>query len=212
MTTIKTYSQLLSVRLRKPDADPSQLQYLADRLESQVRRLEILVADLLDASRIQQGRLEIKPESLDLVELSREVLSRFEDSPLRQPEHRLILDAPEPVTGNWDAARLDQVLTNLISNAVKYSPHGGEILLRLRYDDEFAEISVSDRGIGISREEQARLFQPFIRAVGSGDVASGQGLGLFITARIVNAHAGTIAIDSQPGQGTTFTIRLPRSR
>jgi signal transduction histidine kinase len=212
LTTVKSYSQILSTRIRKPDSDPARLHYLTDRLEEQVRRLEILIADLLDASRIQQGRLDIVPEPFDLAELGQEVLTRFEDAPERSPEHTLILDAPERVVGDWDRARLDQVLTNIVSNALKYSPQGGEVRLRLRRYDQHVELAVSDQGIGISPEERARLFQPFIRTARSGEVASGQGLGLFITAQIVKAHAGTIQIDSQEGQGATFSIRLPLSR
>lgn len=209
LTTVKSYAQMLSARLRKPNSDPKRVQHLTNRLEDQILRLETLVIDLLDASRIQQGRLEISPESVDLVPLTREVMSRFEDAPERLPEHSLVLDAPEPVVGNWDPARLDQVLTNLVSNALKYSPQGGEIRVRLRQHAHDAEIAVSDQGIGIPREEQTHLFEPFTRATRSGEVASGQGLGLFITAQIVQAHEGTIEIESQPGSGSTFSIHLP---
>jgi signal transduction histidine kinase len=210
LTTVKSYAQMLAARLRKPAIDPDRLQYLTSRLEDQILRLETLVIDLLDASRIQQGRLEICLESVDLVPLTREVMSRFEDTPERLPEHSLVLDAPESVVGNWDPARLDQVLTNLVSNALKYSPQGGEIRIMLRQHAHDAEIAVSDQGIGITPEEQAHLFEPFTRTARSGEVASGQGLGLFITAQIVQAHQGTIDIESQPQHGSTFIIHLPR--
>ncbi len=210
LTTVKSYAQMLAARLRKPAIDPDRLQYLTSRLEDQILRLETLVIDLLDASRIQQGRLEICLEPVDLVPLTREVISRFEDAPERLPEHRLVLDAPETVAGNWDPARLDQVLTNLVSNALKYSPQGGEIRITLRQHAHDTEIAVSDQGIGIPPEEQGHLFEPFTRTARSGEVASGQGLGLFITARIVQAHQGTIDIESQPQRGSTFTIHLPR--
>ncbi len=210
LTTVKSYAQMLAARLRKPAIDPDRLQYLSGRLEEQILRLETLVIDLLDASRIQHGRLEICPVPVDLVPLIREVMSRFEDAPERLPGHSLVLDAPESVVGIWDPARLDQVLTNLVSNALKYSPKGGEIRITLRRHAHDAEIAISDQGIGIPPEEQAHLFEPFTRAARSSDVASGQGLGLFITARIVQAHEGTIGIESQPQGGTTFTIHLPR--
>ncbi len=210
LTTVKSYAQMIATRVRKPAIDSDRLQYLTGRLEDQILRLETLVIDLLDASRIQQGRLEICLEPVDLVPLTREVMSRFEDAPERLPEHRMVLDAPEAVVGKWDPARLDQVLTNLVSNALKYSPQGGEIRITLRQHTNDAEIAVSDQGIGIPPEEQAHLFEPFTRTARSGEVASGQGLGLFITAQIVQAHQGTIDIESQPQRGSTFTIHLPR--
>jgi signal transduction histidine kinase len=113
------------------------------------------------------------------------------------------------VVGDWDSARLDQVLTNLISNVLKYSPEGGDIRVGIQPAGEIVEVAVSDHGIGIPLEEQERLFQPFARAAGSDHWAGGQGLGLYISAQIVRAHGGTITIQSQPGAGSTFLIRLP---
>ena len=174
-------------------------------------RLEELVADLLDASRIQQGRLELRPEPMDLAALARRVLERFEQAPERGEHHALELDVPEPVVGTWDPARLDQVITNLVSNALKYAPDGGVVRLRVRRGERDAELSVSDQGIGIAPEELAQLFQPFARGALARDSTGGTGLGLYISAQIVERHGGTIAVESEPGQGSTFTVRLPQA-
>ena len=134
-----------------------------DPLHTQVRRLEMLVSDLLDVSRLQQGRLELRPERVELGELARQVVARFEHAPHRTPRHALVVDAPAPVTGEWDAARLDQVLTNLVGNALKFSPTGGEVRVVVRQEGGEALLVVSDEGLGIGPDERATLFQPFQR-------------------------------------------------
>ena len=113
--------------------------------------------------------------------------------------------------GVWDPARLDQVLTNLVSNALKYSPDGGEVRVRLRADRRAgrAELAVSDAGVGMTAAERAELFRPFARGAAGGRGIGGVGLGLYIAARIVDGHGGTIAVESEPGRGSTFTVRLP---
>jgi PAS domain S-box-containing protein len=209
LTTIKAYTQLLARRLHPPDIDTARLTDLTGQLQDQVNRLETLVADLLDASRSQQGRLEIHPEEIDLVGLARQVLDRFEHAPERTVKHRLGLDAPDDVEGVWDRDRLDQVLTNLISNALKYSPEGGDVIVRIRRIDQSVELAVSDQGVGIPVDEQSRLFQPFMRGGSVHSRVSGTGLGLYITSQIVERHGGTIGVKSAPGVGTTFTVRLP---
>lgn len=101
------------------------------------------------------------------------------------------------------------MLVNLISNALKYSPDGGDVRVRLRRDGDVVELTVSDEGIGIAPADQKRLFQPFSRTEAARQRASGTGLGLYITQRIVREHGGTIDLFSEPGKGTTVTVRLP---
>jgi signal transduction histidine kinase len=208
LTILKASAQILSRQVLQPDLNRICITDCANRLQVQVDRLETLVADLLDASRLQQGHLELRPEPYDLREISAEILERFQDVPERTERHRLVLDAPEPVIGLIDPARLDQVLTNLLSNALKYSPAGGEVHLAIHRCSDQVLIAVSDQGIGITPEEQTRLFQPFSR----GDAVrgiNGTGLGLYISRQIVERHGGTIAVESQPGIGSTFTVQLP---
>jgi signal transduction histidine kinase/HAMP domain-containing protein len=211
LTTVKGYVQLLARRLRRdaPSSEPSV--QLVDQLELQVGRLEALISDLLDVSHLHQGRLNLRPEPVDLHALASEVLARFSQAPELTDRHQLALAAPQPVRGVWDASRLDQVLTNLISNALKYSPEGGEVRVSITATDAWAEIAVSDQGIGIPPAEQAKLFQPFARGETARQRFAGTGLGLYISAQIVERHGGTLTVQSEPGVGSIFTVRLPRA-
>ncbi len=203
LTTIKAYAQLLD---RKGHA-PKQ----TSRLLAQVERMERLITDLLNASRIRQGRLELQPEPMDLRELAKEVLDRCADTAERTEQHCVVLDANEPVAGIWDRFRLDQVLTNLLSNAIKYSPQGGDVRLAVSQQGDQAIITVSDQGMGMDQDEQANLFEPFQRSARARAVSGGMGLGLHIASEIVKQHSGTITVDSAPGKGTIFTVSLPRT-
>lgn len=208
LTTIKAFGQLLERELRRIDALPDRVGGLTSSLQGQIDRLEALVEDLLDASRLGQ-QLELRREPLDLVALSRQVLERFEPDPSRTIEHAIVLDAPAPVIGAWDASRLDQAITNLVSNALKYSPAGGEVRLTVRRVDDQAELEVCDQGIGIPPDEQARLFQPFARGTAAMRGIPGTGLGLYVTAQIVDRHEGSIRVRSASGEGSCFTVTLP---
>lgn len=209
LTTLKVTLQLLDRQFRQPDPDRNRIETHLGRLWEQFDRLEILVEELLDASRIQQGRLDLRPESVDLVSLVEQVVDRFEYAPERKPEHQIVLEAQVAIVGSWDPSRLDQVVTNLVSNALKYSPEGSEVRVALQQSDSHAMLAVIDQGIGISPDDRQRLFQPFARSdVVRGNV-SGTGLGLYIAARIVEQHGGTIRVQSEPGNGSTFTVHLP---
>lgn len=209
ITTVKGNAELLARQLANPSPDRAGLDRAMARLRQQVARLELLVNDLLDVSRIHQGRLELRPEPADLVAIAQQVVERFAAMPEQSPRHTLRLDAPASLPGVWDSDRLDQVLTNLVSNALKYSPGGGEVRLALRRDGDHAEIAVSDQGIGIAPDERAALFAPFTRGTAASRIAEGTGLGLTIAAMIVERHGGAIAVESVPGAGTTVTVRLP---
>ncbi len=202
LTTIKAYAQLLD---RKGYA-PSQ----TGRLVAEIGRLERLIAELLDTSRIQQGRLELQRERMDLANLAREVLNRFADVAERTDKHRLVVDATVPVEGVWDPARLDQVLTNLVSNALKYSPQGGEVRVQVRQQEGYAVVTVSDEGIGMAPEERDRLFTPFQRGERARAISGGIGLGLHIASEIIKQHSGTMTVESAPGKGSAFSVQLPR--
>lgn len=209
LTTIKGYSQLVLRFLRQPALDREHLSTLALSLDEQVARFETLVNDLLDVSRIQQGRLELRRRDVDLSQLAVEVVARFEQAAERTPDHWFVLDVEE-VRGYWDPDRLDQVLTNLLSNALKYSPGGGEVRVTIQaLPDEGASLSVQDQGIGIPASEQRNLFKPFERGSQARRKINGTGLGLYITHQIVEQHHGVIDVVSSLGVGSTFTVRLP---
>jgi PAS domain S-box-containing protein len=210
LTTLKGSTQLLARQLRQPVLDRDRLQGYTQRFQQQLERMETLVADLLDASRVQQGRLELRREHCDLRALADEVLARFEHAAERTERHQLVLEAPEPVLVVVDPSRIDQVLVNLVSNALKYSAQGGEVRLGIAQQNGRVVITVRDQGVGISAADQEQLFHPFVRSEAVRGSVSGTGLGLYITRQIVEQHGGTISIDSEPGYGTTVTIQLPQ--
>ena len=186
---------------------PDPLVHKTEVIRRNVERLSRLITNLLDISRIGEGRLALELEPVDLSDLVCEVAGRFEDE-LSRAGSTLQLDVPGPVVGRWDRLRLDQVVTNLVANAVKYGP-GKPIEVRVRTDGDRVDLAVRDHGIGIPREAQQRIFERFERAV-SDRHFGGFGLGLWISRRIVESLGGTIGVESEPGQGATFTVELWR--
>jgi PAS domain S-box-containing protein len=208
LTSIKGFADLIGRQIQMHEWDRERIIRFHNRLQVQLSRLEFLITDLLDVSRIRQGRLVLRPAYTDLGELAENVASRFLDSPGDTTQHRIEFEVPYPVHGYWDSDRLDQVVTNLLSNAIKYSPDGGQVLISVYQEDERAVLSIRDEGVGIEPEVQGRLFQPFTRGEPLSDVP-GTGLGLHISASIVEQHRGEILVDSVPGEGSRFTIYLP---
>jgi PAS domain S-box-containing protein len=175
-------------------------------VERQMRRLSKLIDALLDVSRIQTGRLELEPEPMDLLAVTREVLSRFGDE-IQRSGSTLSLDAPAPVLGTWDRSRLDQVVTNVLSNALKYG-RGNPIDISVEARGARARLVVRDRGLGIPEEHMPQMFEKFGRAA-SAQAYDGLGLGLFIVHQIVEMHGGSVSVQSELGVGSTFTVELP---
>lgn len=198
LTGIRGFAQLMR---RRGAYDERAL----DRIVGQTQHLERLVADLLDASRLETGHLELRRRPAELVAVVRACVEQAR----AQPDPPAIrLEAPDvPVRGDWDPDRLSQVFTNLLGNAVKYGA-GGEIVVRVAAGDAEVRVSVADRGPGIPPEALPRLFDRFYRAEGAGR-REGLGLGLYITRGIVEAHGGRITADSRLGEGSTFAVELP---
>ena len=191
---------------RRP-MSPEHWHELFDRVDRQVLRLQRMVGDLLDASRIEAGQLELRASEQDLRALVSEAVELHHPLP---KEHRIELGVPEaPVWVRVDETRIAQVLNNLISNAIKYSPGGGTIRVRLESDGEVARLAVADEGIGIAPDELERVFEPFQRSQRVGEEIPGVGLGLSVVRRIVLAHEGSIRVRSAPGVGSTFIVSLP---
>jgi signal transduction histidine kinase len=190
-------------------AEPALLVARLDKTVRHVQRMEGLVAQLLDVSQLARGRLELVCEPVEVRALIGEVLERFAEQ-ARRAECELALAAGEPVVGNWDRSRLDQVLTNVIGNALKYGA-GKPIAIRVERAGERCRIEVRDHGIGIERDAQQRIFGRFERAMSVRNYG-GLGLGLWISRQIVDALGGHITCDSAPGMGTTFAIELPLGR
>lgn len=183
-----------------------RLQRLAKISEREIQRFGRLINDLLDVSRISSGKLDLVPESVDLLELVNEAVYRFE-SETRNSGSVVTVTGVSGVIGHWDRARLDQVLTNLLSNAIKYG-QGRPIDIEVSSRDRRGILVVRDHGLGVSEEDQERIFQRFERAVSSRELG-GLGLGLFITQQIVKNHGGVITLESSPGKGASFRVELP---
>jgi signal transduction histidine kinase len=183
-----------------------RLRQLVARIGRQIGRLDRMAHDLLDASRIESGHLELKIEDCDLGELARITLDLFEPA---TATHALSVHAPDaPVRVRCDPMRIEQVLANLVNNAIKYSPPGGPVRVTVAWRADACAISVTDEGPGMSATDLAHVFDPFRRGAGV-DAVPGAGLGLFVARRIVEAHGGEITAETAPGAGSTFTVRLP---
>ena len=205
MTTLRLQTESLMAGMKSGTMTSERALPKLTLARRQLDRLDALVADLVDVTRISSGRLELHREPFDLGELCEEVAQRFSDE-LAKASCPLTLALEHGLVGHWDRFRLDQVLTNLLTNAMKYGA-GKPVTLALRRDGREVELSVRDEGVGIPPAEQARIFERFERA-SSGKQHSGLGLGLWIAQKIVTASGGTLGVTSEPGQGSRFTMRL----
>jgi signal transduction histidine kinase len=202
--TLRLTVHLLRRDVRK--GDRSEIEARLRVLDRQAQRLVRLSDALLDVSRITAGRVELAREQGDLAALVRDVASAFEEE-AAEVDAPLTVEAAEPVRCTFDAGRVEQVVSNLLSNALKYG-RGQPIRIAVRALGDRARIEVEDHGLGIPVEDQERIFGRFERAV-SGRHYAGLGLGLWIARRLVDAHGGSIQVKSAPGLGSTFTVDLP---
>lgn len=210
LTSIKATMQLQEAAIRRgAPLSPEQLRRILDTGIRSANRLSLLLDDLLDYSRVESGRLAIEPKFCDWGESVREAVSGHQST--IEAEGRLTLKAnlAENVRGYWDVGRLRQVTDNLLGNAIKYSPNSGTIEVSLYEENDQAVFSVRDQGIGIALEDQSRIFRPFERAVETKNYG-GFGIGLYVSARIVEQHKGRIEVISKKGEGSTFIVRLPK--
>lgn len=207
-------SLLLQVQLRQrwlakedyAQFAPERIRKMMDGDQRQVKRLASLIDDMLDISRISREKLHLNEEVCDLSRITREVLERFKVN-FEAAGCRVDQDLAPDLEGRWDAARIEQVIENLLTNAMKYG-EGKGIIIRTWRDTTGLHLSVRDHGMGIAKEDQARIFMPFERAV-TGQSISGLGIGLYIASEIVKLHKGKLSVDSQLGEGSTFTLSLP---
>jgi signal transduction histidine kinase len=197
---------LLETTERGRPPPPEELRLRLSSAERSVRRFKALVENLLDVSRASSGLLHLELEPVDLSVVVREVV-RDLDAVARQAGCAVRLDLPDSLAGFWDRTRLESVATNLLTNALKFGA-GAPVDVEASEADGVATLRIRDRGIGIAPEDQARIFDRFERAA-SFRHYGGMGLGLWLSRAIVEGMGGRIEVDSEPGRGSTFTVRLP---
>jgi two-component system cell cycle sensor histidine kinase PleC len=204
---IKGFTSLLANEFAGP-LTPQQRDYL-DNIGQSSERMLLLVNDLLDVAALQAGKLPLEPEPCVYGPLVDEAV---QNATALAEARRLTLstDTAAPVTLTIDPRRIGQVLANLIANAIKFTPEGGAVTVRVSRDGETVRTEVTDTGIGIPEGEQHRLFLPFSQLdMSATRKAGGTGLGLSISKALVEAHGGHIGVESRPGQGSTFWFTLP---
>ncbi|BAQ74516.1 MULTISPECIES: hybrid sensor histidine kinase/response regulator [Pseudomonas] len=202
-------TQLRKMHLARENAAAfslDKMHAMVDRDERQIKSLIRLIEDMLDISRIRTGKLSIRPSRFDLAQLVRGLVENFAPQ-VEAAQSSLTLQAEQPLEGQWDEFRIEQVISNLLTNALRYGAKS-PIEVRVYAEDGEARVEVRDHGIGISEDNQKRIFQQFER-VSASHVAAGLGLGLFISEQIVTAHGGTITVESRLGQGARFRVSLP---
>ncbi|MNV13777.1 Sensor protein TorS [compost metagenome] len=202
-------TQLRKMHLARDNAAAftlDKMHAMVDRDERQIKSLIRLIEDMLDVSRIRTGKLSIRPTRFDLSTLVRDLLHNFSRQ-IDAAETSVSLDAEQPVIGNWDEFRIEQVISNLLTNALRYGAKS-PVSVKVYSEGGQALVDVRDQGIGISEENQTRIFQQFER-VSARQAVAGLGLGLFISEQIVTAHGGTITVQSRIGEGALFRVCLP---
>jgi signal transduction histidine kinase len=217
LTPLKALAQLLRLRLRRHREDGRELDLESldsnlRTIERQVDRMSGLVNDLLEVSRAGQGRFELQQQEFDLVPVVREVVQRYREISAEEGRITFAVTAPGtlPITG--DAMRIEQALTNLVGNAVKYSPSGGEIRIAVDARGDEVAFLVVDNGIGIPAEDLPTLARPFARGSRRARTFSGMGIGLYLARLVAEGHGGSLALASAgEDKGTTVTMTLPRS-
>jgi signal transduction histidine kinase len=186
-----------------------ELKKVLPLLIGRADEMNALVEQMIEAARLEEGRLELKPEQADLREIAARALELVR--PLADGDHPLVIDAPsDAVPVVVDAERIATIVSNLLTNAIKYSPGGGEVRCSVMREDGVAKVSVSDRGVGIAPKDLPRLFTRFGRIANKAtNHVPGTGLGLYLSRELARMHGGDLTVTSKPGEGSTFTLAVP---
>jgi signal transduction histidine kinase len=206
LNAIIGFSQVLKERMYG-ELNPRQADYVDDVLSSGQHLLN-LINDILDLAKVEAGRMELQPSTFALPDLLENAMSMVRERATRQGISVTIATDPSVGLVEADERKVKQILFNLLSNAVKFTPGGGQVTLAASAADGQVEISVRDTGVGISGEDQEKIFEEFYQ-VGASRTQEGTGLGLALTRRLVELHHGRLSVESEPGVGSTFTVTLP---
>lgn len=213
LTTIRGNAELILRRVKRADLaiDRVALEERMARLLTGIDRMSALAARLLDVTRMQTGAFEITTTWCDLVPIVAAVVERARGAVSRGTPLTIAFEAPAtPIQGRFDPLRIEQVVTNLLDNAVKYQPNGGIVRVQIASREKEVLLAVADEGIGIAAEDLPKLFASFVRVESTASQQiGGVGVGLYITDQIVRRHGGKVDVQSSVGKGTTFTVRLP---
>ena len=207
ITSLSGFSQLVLNRLRRDGKiEPARLERALSEVDRQAHRLTELVEQLLDVSRLQSGRTVLRSRPVDLRSVVAEAITPYAQI---HPSRTFKIEAPDPVLIHADPLRLEQVIVNLIANAVKFSPPDRPVEVMVGWDsDSIALVAVRDHGIGIPIEQREQIFERFYQARRQ-DFQYGIGLGLFICKQIVDLHGGAISVEAPDDGGTRFVVHLP---
>jgi PAS domain S-box-containing protein len=206
VTSIKGYVQLLRHNFDKEGNQEAAA--MLGKVDTQINKLTNLIGDLLDVKKIENGQLQYHYELFDFNELVMEIIE--ETQRVIHNRIKFSLGKSEMIEG--DRNKMGQVITNFIENAAKYSPAKTDILVKTNRDDKFICLSVEDKGIGIPYDQQAKVFERFFRVNGEKEnTYSGLGLGLYISSEIIKRHNGSLHLNSEPGEGSTFYFQIPYS-
>lgn len=210
LTSLLGYAQIMERRVARSNVVGEREQLTLTVITTQARRINRQIESLLDLSRLQRGDFTVEAQPVDLCDVVRRAVEQIEPSLDR---HTIALEcACEAITILGDDLRLDQVLHNLLHNAIKYSPDGGLVRVCLAADTDFATLTVTDQGIGIPEAERPHLFERFYRAANIDPrQISGMGIGLYVVHEIVTRHGGRIEVAGDEGAGSSFTVWLPRA-
>jgi signal transduction histidine kinase len=206
VTSLKGFTNILQRRLGKQGGDEQTLHYLSV-MNAQLDKLSRLISELLDVSRIQTGKLAFQEEPFDLALLMHETVENLQAG---TETHQILVESTGSVPVYGDKDRLGQVLINLLTNAIKYSPDADKVIVCVSNDQQAATVSVQDFGIGIAESHQQHIFERFYQVIDPTEKTyRGLGIGLYISSEIVKRHHGQLWVESKKGQGATFYMRLP---
>lgn len=208
ITSLKAVLQMIE-RIISQKEEMKQITTFIQKGIKQVDKLVFLIKDLLEVTQIQAGKLELKKTHFKLDDILKDCC---EDSQILSEKHHITVEGEKNVIVYVDRNRLEQVIINLISNAIKYSPDANKVIVKVTKTDDGIKVGVTDFGIGISKETLPFLFDRFYRVDDVSQRYSGLGLGLYISAEIVRRHNGDIGIDSTPGKGSTFWFTIPKEK